>query len=136
MIISKVSNQVEGVLLISSINLFLKSKNRFFQLIYKLKIFTIMKHIKRFNENADNQQNTELKKGELYMCSMPMNNDGKFRIYVKVKFLGKSDDGSIVISPVEEVRFQVEGKTNFFKKDNNYNSDIKNMLNVDFSPIK
>jgi hypothetical protein len=95
-----------------------------------------MKHIKRFNENSDNQQNTELKKGEIYMCSMPMNNDGKFRIYVKVKFLGKSDDGSIVISPIEEVRFQVEGKTNSFEKDKHYNSDIKNMLNVDFSPIK
>jgi len=96
-----------------------------------------MKHIQRFYENTNDEQTIEPKKNETYLCSMPLNNEGTFRVYVKVKFLGKSNDGHFVVAPLETLRFQSEGRTNGFEKDKHYNCiGVKNFLNLDFSPLK
>jgi len=70
------------------------------------------------------------------MCALPIDSAGKNRVYVKVKFLGKGNDGGLVVSPLEEVRFITDGRTNSFGTGKQYNTSTEFMLTEDFRPIQ
>jgi hypothetical protein len=78
----------------------------------------------------------EVKPNQSYMCALPIDSAGKNRVYVKVKFLGKGNDGGLVVSPLEEVRFITDGRTNSFGTGKQYNTSIEFMLTEDFRPIQ
>lgn len=77
----------------------------------------------------------ELKKNETYMCALPMDSTEKHRIYVKVKFIGTDNDGGLIVSPLEEVRYMVDGKTNSFASGKQYNTSMEFMLGEDFASL-
>jgi len=78
----------------------------------------------------------EVKPNQTYMCALPLDSAGKNRVYVKVKFLGKSNDGSLVVSPLEEVRFITDGRSNSFGVGKQYNTSMEFILTEDFRPIQ
>jgi hypothetical protein len=78
----------------------------------------------------------EVKPNQTYMCALPLDSAGKNRVYVKVKFLGKSNDGGLVVSPLEEVRFIIDGRSNSFGIGKQYNTTIEFMLTETFGPVQ
>ena len=92
-----------------------------------------MRHIMKFNENTEE---TPLKKEEVYMAALPMDSERKNRAYIKVKYLGKSKDGEIIVSPIEEFRFMADGRTNSFGAGKHYITSMEFMLTSTFAPIK
>jgi hypothetical protein len=73
--------------------------------------------VKSLNEAAE-----DFKVGETYTASMVTDSTGKNRMDVKVKFLGKSNDGELIITPIQDVRYKnsESGQENEFRKDNQY----------------
>ena len=50
--------------------------------------------------------------------------------------MGKSKDGEIIVSPIEEFRFMADGRTNSFGAGKHYGTSIEFMLTSTFAPIK
>ena len=78
----------------------------------------------------------ELKTGEGYYCALPIDSTGKNRVYVKVKFLGKSKDGELIVTPLEEVRFMVDGRNNAFGEGKQFGTSMEFMLTKTFGSMK
>ncbi len=49
--------------------------------------------------------------GKEYTAMLPIDSSGKYRVGVKCKYIGKSRDGEIVVTPLETVQFMNDGKT-------------------------
>jgi hypothetical protein len=71
----------------------------------------------------------DFKVGETYTASMPTSSDGKERIDVKVKFLGKdrSDDNTFIVTPLEDKDYTnpVSKQLNRFLKGRQYNTEAE-----------
>lgn len=92
-----------------------------------------LKHVKLFEEV---ETTSELDKNAEYYCALPISSDGKDRIYVKVKYLGKNKEGELIVSPVQEVRFINDEKTNSFGAGNHYSTSMQYMLSSSFAPLE
>jgi len=74
-------------------------------------------------------ENEDLKVGEIYTASMPIDSTGNKRMDVKVKFLGKSrsNDGTLIITPVQDTKYKnsESGQEGVFEKDKQYNTEAE-----------
>ena len=91
-----------------------------------------LKYVKLFENNEE----TELKKEEVYLAALPIDSTEKNRVLIKVKFLGKSKDGEIIVTPTEEVRFMVDGRTNSFGAGKQFGTSMEFMFTSKFEPLK
>jgi hypothetical protein len=70
----------------------------------------------------EEMETSDIKTGSTYNASMPMDSEGKKRIDVKVKVLGKDrdDPNMFIVTPLENKRYTVDGRSNEFTKDKHY----------------